>query len=164
MAQLPSFNIEETFATSPETMYNLWTSPAHLQQWFGPLGSKVSYNRLELKNGGDYLYCLTNPDGSEHWGKWHFLDIIPNKKLILLNSFSDKNGGLTRHPFHAEWPLQLTTEVDFEASGNATKVRVSWTPFEAPENEVNAFAAAIPSMNQGWGGTFHQLGEYISTL
>jgi len=38
--------------------------------------------------------------------------------------------------------------VYFEASGNATKVRVSWTSFEAPENEVNAFTADIPSMNQ----------------
>ena len=60
----------------------------------------------------------SQPDGKEMWGKWTYREIAPPERIVLVNSFSDENGGLTRHPFSASWPLQmLTTSTLTETTG-----------------------------------------------
>jgi hypothetical protein len=40
-------------------------------------------------------------------------------------------------------------------------VTVRWIPLNATEVERQAFEAGYDSMQQGWGGTFEQLAEYL---
>jgi hypothetical protein len=50
---------------------------------------------------------MTTPDGKEMWGKAVYREIVPQEKLVWINSFSDPEGGITRHPLTTEkWPLQ----------------------------------------------------------
>ena len=96
------------------------------------------------------------------WGKFVYQEVEAPKRLVWLHSFSDANEGITRHPFHKEWPLELYTTVTFEEEGNKTKITLTWTPYDARENERKAFVEAIPGMHQGWGGTFEQLTDYLA--
>ncbi len=48
------------------------------------------------------------------WGKFVYREIVEPEKIILVNSFSDKDGGLTRHPMSPSWPLQLLSTTTFD--------------------------------------------------
>ena len=47
-----------------------------------------------------------------------------------------------------------------EQAGKTT-VTVRWLPLNATAEERKTFEGGFESMQQGWGGTFKQLGEYL---
>jgi hypothetical protein len=81
-----------------------------------------------------------------------------------VNSFSDKDGGVTRHPMAPDWPRELLTTVTFADEKGRTRVTVHWVPIDASEKERRSFDAGRDSMTQGWGGTFEQLIGYLGLL
>ena len=109
-----AFVITRIFDAPRELVFRVWTEAEHLKQWFGPKGFTMLVAKMDFRPGGMFHYCMHSPNGKEMWGKFVYREIVPPVKIIWVNSFSDKDGGLTRHPFSsAMWPLQMLTEVMF---------------------------------------------------
>lgn len=107
-------------------------------------------------------YCLRTPDGHDMWGRFVYREIVQPEKLVFVNSFSDPQGGVTRHPGHASWPLEMLSTVTFEAQDGQTKVTVQWIPLDtATELERKTFDEGRESMKMGWTGTFEQFAEFL---
>ena len=111
---------------------------------------------------GLFHYGMTAPDGSEMWGRFLYREIEAPRRLVYINSFSDPQGGPSRHPGHLEWPLQILSTVTFEETGGKTAVTVRWEAHEATELERKTFAEGMQSMQQGWTGTFDQFAGYLA--
>ena len=159
---MTDFVISRVFDSPRETVWKAWTEPERLKQWWGPKGFKVHTCKVDLRPGGVFLYGMRMPDGGEMWGKFVYREIRAPKKLVFIVSFSDPKGGVTRHPWNANWPLQTMSTVELEEQGAArTKVTVRWTPHEASELERKAFDEGRDSMKQGWGGTLDQLAGFL---
>ena len=101
------------------------------------------------------------PDGSEMWGRWIIRNFIKSERLVFISSFSDQAGGLTRHPWHATWPLEMLSTVTFSSLGDRTLLTVQWLPLNATEVEQKKFEEAHESMRRGWTGTLDRLVEYL---
>jgi uncharacterized protein YndB with AHSA1/START domain len=99
------------------------------------------------------------------WGKWVYREILAPQRLVFVSSFSDPNGGVTRHPMAPDWPLQLLSTITFdETADRKTTVTVTWAPLSASDTEKKAFANNFASMNGGWTGTFEQLEAYLAEV
>lgn len=158
------FTITRTFDVPRDLMWKVWTQVDHLQHWFGPRDAKTKVANMDFRPGGTYHYCMEF-NGIEMWGKWTFQEIVEPERLTLLTAFSDKDGGITRHPLNAEWPREMHSVFLFEENEpGKTTVTVRWSPHDATEKEIEAFNAALPSMNQGWGGTMERLTEYLAGM
>lgn len=155
------FEISRVFDAPRERVWRAWTEVEHLKKWWGPRGFTVSHCTLDLRPGGLMHYCLRAPGGGEMWGRFLFREIVKPERLVWINSFSDPKGGVTRHPGHAGWPLEMLTTVEFAETSGKTTVTVRWTPHEASEAERKVFDDGRASMNQGWSGTFEQLGAHL---
>lgn len=58
---------------------------------------------MDLRPGGIFHYGLTAPDGkTTMWGRFVYREVVEPSRLIFVVSFSDANGGVTRHPMAAE--------------------------------------------------------------
>ncbi len=159
-AVLPKeFILTRTYNASAELMWKMWTEPTHMAKWWGPKEVKVGQYKMDFCRGGTYHYCMITPDGGEMWGKFYYLDIVKNKRMMFINTFSDKNGGMTRHPMSPQWPLQLLSTISFEEQSNKTKLTIRWYPINATEDEIKHFNDGHASMNQGWGGSLERLGS-----
>ena len=155
------FIISRTFDAPRDLMWKVWTDEQRRAKWFGPKGVRIFHSKNDLRPGGMYLYGMRSPDGVEFWGRWIYLDIQKPERLMFIISFSDANGGLRQHPMSPEWPLEWLSIVTFSEARGKTTVTVKWTVMNATESQRNCFAAGHASMNQGWGGTFEQLTDYI---
>jgi uncharacterized protein YndB with AHSA1/START domain len=155
------FEIERVFDAPRERVWQAWTEPERLKQWWGPRGFKVHTCKVDLRPGGTFLYGMKAPDGADMWGKFVYREIVVPKKLVFIVSFSDPKGGVSRHPGMESWPLQTLSTVTFQEIGGKTKVTVQWTPHEATEAERRTFDEGRSSMHQGWTGTLDQLGAYV---
>jgi uncharacterized protein YndB with AHSA1/START domain len=83
------------------------------------------------------------------------------ERLVFVNTFSDPQGGLTRHPLSPDWPAKMLSTITFEAKGRGTLLTILWEPIEAGEAELKTFDAGRSSMTQGWTGTLEQLTECL---
>jgi uncharacterized protein YndB with AHSA1/START domain len=157
------FVLSRVFDAPRQLVWQCFTDPAHMQHWWGPKGVTVVESKMDLRPGGTYLYGMKTPDGAVMWGRMVYREIAPPAKLVFINSFSDENGGLTRHPMSPSWPLEMLSVFTFEEQpGGKTKFTLHWSPHNATEEERKTFDAGHASMTQGWGGTLEQLGAYLA--
>jgi uncharacterized protein YndB with AHSA1/START domain len=156
------FIISREFNAPRDLVWKAWTERARLMEWFGPKGFTMTNAKLDFRPGGIFHYSLRAPDGKEMWGKFVYREIVAPEKIVLVNSFSDENGGLTRHPFSPAWPLQMLTETTFAERDGKTTVTIKWLPLDATDEERKTFDSARDGMTQGWTGTFEQLADYLA--
>ena len=155
------FVISRTFDAPRDLMWKIWTERDHLAKWFGPKGVTIVSAKNDLRVGGVFHYGMKTADGKMMWGKWIYREIVPPQRLVFIVSFSDEQGGVARHPFNAEWPLETLSTVTFAEQDGKTEVTVRWTPHNATESERKTFETNREGMKQGWGGTFDRLAEYL---
>jgi uncharacterized protein YndB with AHSA1/START domain len=168
MKTTEDFVISRTFDAPRELMFKMWTDPKHMHNWFSPKGFTVLKTDGDVRAGGFYHYGMRMENGTEVWGKWLVREVQPPARLVFINTFSDPEGGLSRHPFTPHWPQKLLTTVTFEEGLNEnlgkTTVTIHWAPFEASDVEIDTFDAGRGSMTQGWTGTLDNLTNYVASL
>lgn len=159
------FVLSRVFDAPRDLVWKVFTEAEHLKHWWGPKGSEIFHAQVDLRPGGAYLYGLTMADGAEVWGKITYREIAAPGRMTMIVSFSDKNGGVTRHPMAPVWPLQWTSELVFEDLGNKTKVTLRSSPVErTPREEREVFDASHHKLRGGWGGSFDVLDGYLAGL
>ena len=156
------FVISRALGAPREKVWKAWTERDRLLQWFGPRGFKMTTAKLDLRPGGTFHYCLRTPDGKEMWGKFVYREISAPERIVLVNSFSDEKGGLTRHPMSPTWPLEMLSTTTLTEQNSKTKLTIEWSPLNPTEEERQTFDGAHDGMKQGWSGTMDQLAEYLA--
>lgn len=155
------FEISRVFDAPVDLLFKVWTERDHLAKWWGPKGCTVSHASIDLRPGGVFHYCIKAPGGGEMWGRFLFREVLPPHRLVYVYSFSDARGGVTRHPFSADWPLEVLSTVRFEAVPGGTKLTISNVPMNATPAERKAFESGRESMRAGTSGMFEQLAAYL---
>jgi uncharacterized protein YndB with AHSA1/START domain len=161
--QSKDFVISRVLNAPRDLVWQSFTNPARMKQWWGPKGVKILKSDMDLRVGGTYHYGMQTPDGKIMWGKQVYREITPPEKLVLINSFSDEAAGLARHPLSPTWPIEMYSVFTFEeVDGGKTKFTVRWSPHNATEEEKKTFDASHASMTGGWSGTMGQLEAYLA--
>ena len=156
------FVISRVLDAPRERVWKAWTEAEHLKHWWGPQGFKLHTCKVDLRPGGVFHYGMTTPEGKDLWGKFIYREIKAPERLVFIVSFSDPKGGVTRHPWNENWPLEMLSTVTFEQQGGKTKVSVQWIPADsASDIERTAFDESRPNLKQGWGGTIDKLTDYL---
>jgi uncharacterized protein YndB with AHSA1/START domain len=145
-----------------ERVFAAFTDVEHLKRWWGPKGFTVEQAKLDLRVGGTFHYRLESPNGEPMWGKFVFREVKAPERLVWVNSFSDPEGGTSRHPGHAEWPLEMLVDVSFVENYGGTTLTLRSRPVNATERERRVFQDGHDSMRGGFGGTFDQLERHLA--
>lgn len=156
------FSITRTFDAPRELVFQAWTEPERLAQWWGPKGMEVSVESIDLRPGGIFHYAMATP-GGKMWGRFVYQEIEPPAKLSFISSFSDENAGVVRAPFSPHWPLENYSIIELTEEGGKTNMSFRGWPINATEEERKAWKDMFSSMQGGWGGTLEKLEEYLRT-
>lgn len=155
-----AFTLDRVFAAPRPLVFAAFTEPRHLARWWGPKEAVVVEQTMDLRPGGRYHYRLQG-EGFALWGRFLWREIVPPERIVFINSFSDAEGGLTRHPMAPDWPLEILSTIRFEEVARGTRIRLLWQPLDASATEQAAFDAGHDSMRQGWGGSLDRLEGYL---
>lgn len=159
------FSISRVFNAPRDLVFKVHTDVNHLSKWMSPEGFKTIQSSMDLQVGGIYHYGLEGQNGMQMWGKQVFREIVPNERLSYIQSFSDENGGNTRHPMSPTWPLEmLATTVFEEIDESHTRVIITWQPWNSDDIGNSTFDEARSGMEQGFSGTFAKLESYLNSL
>ena len=136
--------------------------PRGLEALVGPERLHLGELQNRSSPGGLFHYCMRSPDGHEMWGKFVYREIVAPERLVFVNSFSDKDGGTTRHPWSPTWPLEVLNTLTFTEHEGKTNVKLRGIPVNATEEERKTFEAGFASMHKGFTGTLDQLADYLA--
>jgi uncharacterized protein YndB with AHSA1/START domain len=157
-----AFTMSRVFDAPRALVFKACTERERLAQWWGPKGFEMLACTLDLRPGGLFHYGLRAPNGTAMWGKWVFREVVAPERLVFVASFSDEEGGETRHPWSAQWPLEVLSTITFAERDGQTTLTFTGIPVNATDEERATFAASHAGMQQGWTGTLDQLAAYLA--
>ena len=87
-----TIHIKREFNANLELVWQAWTSPELLDQWWAPKPYHIETKVLDLRVGGMWLYAMVRPEDEKMWCKADYKAIEANKLLSWLDAFCDENG------------------------------------------------------------------------
>jgi len=99
--------LARTLNAPVELVWEVWTNPQHLEQWWGPDGFSNTISKMEVKPGGEWDLMMHGPDGTDYKNKSVFREVVPFKKLVYE---------------HVSAPKFLAT-IEFENQGDKTLLK-----------------------------------------
>ena len=157
-----TFEISRVFAAPRARVWQAWTEPDQMAQWFVPKGSRSHVLHCDLRPGGFLHTRMEGPDGSVMWGKNTYEEVDAPSRLVWVQGFSNAEGDIVPAPFPMPWPLHMRTTVDFADDGEGTRVTLTWQPVDATEEQWASFRQMMESMHGGWTGSFDQLDAFLA--
>ena len=156
--------VTRVFDAPRDLVWKALTEPKHLEHWWGPKGFTSHSPQTRTTPRRHLSLQPANADGREMWGKWVYRELIAPQRLVMVSSFTDEKGNLTRHPFEPNWPLEILGTSTFTEDRGRTTVTVRMVPLNATESESKTFFDRTNFMEEGFAGTFDKLDEYLATL
>lgn len=160
------FVFSRTFDAPRDLVWKAWTEPEHLAQWWGPKGCTIRVAKFDLRPGGIFHYAMQFQPGHDMWARFIYCEIAPPERLVFVNAFSDREGGLTRPPYPQlgdDWPLEVLNTVTFAEQKGQTNLTVRGKPLNASKAAWQAYVRMHDSMRQGFGGTFDKLAAHLAS-
>lgn len=136
-------------AAPPEKVYQAWTDPALIVQWFTPKPWETVRAETDVRPGGSNLIVMRGPDGTEFPNRGVYLEVVPNKRLVFTDAFTEA-WTPSEKPF-------MTGVLTFENEGGKTRYTarvLHWNVADREAHEKMGF-------HEGWGKATDQLCELL---
>ncbi|NVK27822.1 MAG: SRPBCC domain-containing protein [Flavobacteriia bacterium] len=89
-------HILRTFSASQERVWDAWTRPELICQWWAPRPWTCEVASMDFSEGGTWLYAMCGPEGEKHWGAMVYQKINPKSRIEAKDAFCDENGKVNK--------------------------------------------------------------------
>lgn len=147
------------FLAPRDLVWKSWTEPEQIKVWSAPNNFSTPVYRIDLRVGGHYHNCMRSDDGTiEVWNTGTYLEIIPQEKIVMTDSFADSDGHVVRASFYGmgdEFPLESKVTLLFESAGENTQFTLVY------EDVSTIPAEHLQGMTKGWNEMLDKLADYL---
>ena len=84
-------SITKEFAAELSLVWDAYTKPELLDQWWAPKPWESRTKFMDFKVGGRRFYAMVSPEGDERWAIQKYTSIIPKTNFKLFNAFADED-------------------------------------------------------------------------
>lgn len=148
MAASADFVLERTFEAPRKLVWQAWTDPELISNWYGP-NVETIVHRMELQPGGRWLTEMKMGDTS-HFQRADYTLVEEPDRLAWLHAICDQNEDIIANPMMPEWPRTLLCILDLYELNGQTIMRLSCSPHDATEIEQTCFDLQKDSFRKGW--------------
>ena len=67
----------------PEAVFSAIADPALLTRWWGPNGFSSSFQTFDFRPGGDWVFTLHGPDGTDYPNVCRFIEIVADQRVVI---------------------------------------------------------------------------------
>jgi uncharacterized protein YndB with AHSA1/START domain len=125
---------------STAKLYDAWTDPAKLAQWWAPRGVEVVSCEADVRVGGAYRILMRDVEGRLYDLAGEYRDLKPGAKLVFTWGFSPED-------------RDSVVTVTFRADGNETELTLT--------HEGEADDATRANREQGWSSLLGRLSYFL---
>ncbi|HEU4508685.1 MAG TPA: SRPBCC domain-containing protein [Pyrinomonadaceae bacterium] len=110
-------SISKEFAAELSLVWDAYTKPKLLDQWWAPKPFQSRTKFMDFKVGGRRFYAMVSPEGDERWVLQKYTSITPKTNFKLFNAFADEHENPELPG--SDWDL------NFSEKDGVTKVSIS---------------------------------------
>lgn len=138
--------ITRTYDAPLKMVWDAWTVPEQVAQWWGPRGFTITTHEKNTVTGGTWHYVMHGPDGTDYVNKTKYLEVEKYVRMVYDHGGNDEQAPLFR------------VTVNFTEIAGKTKMEMSMA-LATPEaaNEMKKFIKKA-----GGDSTWDRLAEYLS--
>jgi uncharacterized protein YndB with AHSA1/START domain len=140
--------ITRTFNAPQRLVFEAWTKPEHVRQWYGLKSLTMTVCEIDLRVGGKWRYVVRSPDGSEHGFSGEYKEITPPERLV----YSEGYEGIPGHDY-----LVITTFDEQDGKTTLTSTML----YQTKEDRDGHVASG---MEPGMRETLERLEQHLATL
>jgi uncharacterized protein YndB with AHSA1/START domain len=137
--------ITRIFDAPRSLVFNAWTDPEHLVHWLGPQGFTGTIVKMDVRPGGAYRFHMRSPEGTDHWRRGVYREIVEPERLVFTSAWEDAEG----KPGH-----ETLVTVTFADLGGKTKLTLRQAVFE--------LVTSRDAHQGGWNSSLDCLAEYLA--
>lgn len=127
-----------------QLVWNAWTQPGHIAQWWGPKGMETKILEHNFQVGGNWKYAMTMPNGQDFISEGTFSEILELEKIVTSADFKPMTEGVILSASFT--PVGDKTEFTFAV--------IHATEAYKEKQEKMGF-------EKGWGSTFDRLNDFL---
>ena len=144
-AEKTSLEIKRFINVPRNRVYEAWTDPAQLRQWFGPENVRTRDIVAETRVGGKFRWDLTNPEGEEMTVQGEYRELQPGRKIVFTWQWQDDDAWENHNSI-------VTVEL-FDTVGG-TELRLLHEQLPSEESRDNH--------DDGWKSLLKKLDKFVS--
>jgi uncharacterized protein YndB with AHSA1/START domain len=138
--------ITRLFDAPRELVFEAWTDPKHLAQWWGPRDYPAAQVKLDVRPGGAWRHCLRSTEtGNDLWHRGVFREVVAPERLVFTFAWEEEG----------ERGLETLVTVTFADDGGKTRMTLRQTPFQS-DGERDGHQG-------GWNSTFDRLADHLAS-
>ena len=153
--------LERTLDAPIELVWEAYTNPEHIKQWFAPKPYEITECELDLHPGGIFRIRMVGPDGFDtgHGVPGCVLEVIDREKLTWTSALGPgyrpnlSGEGCESFPF--------TAVVTFADAGNG---KTAYRAVALHKDVADREKHEQMGFNEGWGTVAGQLEEFAQSL
>jgi uncharacterized protein YndB with AHSA1/START domain len=142
-------DIVRTFDAPRALVWQAWTDPKMMAEWFGPRQFTSSVPEYDVRAGGKLRIVMHGPDGNDYPMKGVFREVVPPEKLVFTNIAIDNDGN---HLLEGE------TTVTFTEQGGKTTMTLK----SRAVGRVPLAPQMLAGMNAGWNQSIDKMEELVA--
>ena len=140
----PACSLSRKLNATPEQVFEAWTTPARLAQWWGPHGFTNPVCEFEARPGGGIRIDMRGPDGVTYPMTGAVEDVVPPSSLVFSSVALDDHG-------RAMFKIRTLVDITGEGSHSTVQVRAYVT------EKTSAAASHLSGMEAGWTQSLERL-------
>ena len=113
--------IERVFQAPRELVWQAWTDPQHLLQWWVPEAAARPSCEIDLRVGGRLHFRVSTSEFGELWAGSVLYEIDPPSRLVFGDYLADAEGNRVspgHYNLSPDFPEETVTSVSFEDLGD----------------------------------------------
>lgn len=141
-------SLTREFNVPRERVFEAWTNPEMLTQWFGPREVTTQAAQVDLRVGGKYRLTLQEPNGNviDHGGEYREID--PPRRLVFTWVLEGQNCEGSEGQF-----AETVVTLEFQESGASTRLILTHEFLPSEESKEGH--------TMGWIGSFDCLAAVL---
>src|SRR6478736_1565273 len=141
--------ISRVIGAPRELVFEAFTEVRHLSQWWGPEGFTTTTRAFEFRVGGEWVFVMHGPDGTDYQEWITYTEIVPPERIALLHGESRGD------------PNAFESVLTFATDGAATRIEMrSVFPTKELRDDVVEKYHAI----EGGQQTLNNLAAYVTEI
>lgn len=138
--------VSHIFEAPRELVFEAWTDPTHIGQWWGPRGFSTTTAEMDVRPGGVWRFVMHGPNGVDYPNKIVYVEIAKPERLVYNHSSGEGDPG------------QFRVTVTFADQGGRTELTARMLFKSAAERDRVKELGAIEGAHQ----TLDRLAEFLT--
>ncbi len=148
--------LERTIPVPPERVWDAWTKPELIMQWFTPAPWKTVACEIDVRPGGRFDTTMESPEGERYPNAGCIVDVVPGRRLVFTSVLTEDFRPSA--PANGAEDLAFTGRITIEPSADGTR----YTAIAMHPDDESRQRHADMGFHDGWGAAIDQLVALMS--